>query len=386
MRGSKYEVFILGPGASKFGPRLKRTLRGRLRELSADLPGFVSFYSSASILRHSPTTPTVGVFFGTDAAASDADLIALDMLLGASKMVLPVVDELKKFATQAPSSIAHINGSEIEAGDPKLEKISNVLLENLGLLRSSRRLFISYKRDEASTVALQLRDSLSLSGFDPFLDIGSIRKSDPFQEVLWQRLADSDLMLMCDTPGFVASRWTQAELAEAAAMTVGILQLIWPGHNPLPYTGLCARTYFTRDDFDGTALRQEALVRIVTDVERLRARTLAARHDNLVRDFCDAAARMKVATSVQPDRYIVATLPSGKRIAAVPAVGVPDALRYHEASKRFPVGKAAVDEAMLIYDQRGLRPAWGEFLDWLDEFLPVTSVRVTNVAAKLVGK
>ena len=67
-------------------------------------------------------------------------------------------------------------------------------------------------------------------------------------------------------------------------------------------------------------------------------------------------------------------------MAAIPAVGVPDALRYHEASQRFAKGDDLPSQVFLIYDHRGLRPSWSSFLNWLDEFLPVKAVRITKVA------
>jgi hypothetical protein len=150
-----------------------------------------------------------------------------------------------------------------------------------------------------------------------------------------------------------------------------------------PYSDLCERLYLTRGDFLATRLRPQALARIAVAVEQLRTRSVAARHDNLVREFCDAAATVGARTFVQPERYVSTRLRSGRRIAAIPAVGVPDALRYHEANLRFRRGGRVAFEAFLIYDHRGLRPSWIAFLEWLDQFLPVKAVRVTTVVEKL---
>lgn len=42
-------------------------------------------------------------------------------------------------------------------------------------------------------------DVLSGRGFDVFLDTHDIRPGNPFQEMLFQRLADSDVVIMLDT-------------------------------------------------------------------------------------------------------------------------------------------------------------------------------------------
>ena len=107
--------------------------------------------------------------------------------------------------------------------DKRLDAITNLVLENLGLLRRTRRLFISYRRSNSSHEALQLRHELDARGYDVFLDTHSVPRGDDFQEVLWHRLADSDVVVMLDTPGFMTSRWTKEELAQAEAMTIGMI-------------------------------------------------------------------------------------------------------------------------------------------------------------------
>ena len=86
---------------------------------------------------------------------------------------------------------------------------------------------------------------------------------------------------------------------------------------------------------------------------------------------------------VQPTRFVFAETRSGRKIAAIPAVGVLDARVYHQASQRFPTSAGDADEAILIYDHRGMMPEWRDFLDWLDNYLPVRGMRVTETAARL---
>lgn len=378
----KYQVAILGPCAKQFQSALRRTIRKRLKELDPNLPNHVRIFGSSTAGRYDPKSPSVGIYFGGKNHAGD-DLSLLRRMIRAAAVVIPVVTDISQYHTLVPKELLPINGAELRDSD--LGAIANVALENLRLLRQDRRLFISYRRADSSTVALQLRHLLEARGYDAFLDTHSVPLGDPFQEVLWQRLADSDLLLLLDSPNFLKSRWTKEELAQAEALTVGILQIIWPGHTPAPYTDLCERIYLGNGDFKGKSLRKSVLAKIAARVESLRARCLAARHNNLVREFCDAAATIGVKTAVQSERFVLADLKNGRRVAAIPAVGVPDALRYHEASVRFPSGGKTADEAVLVYDHRGLRPSWSAFLEWLDQFLPVKAIRVTMVAARLGG-
>src|SRR3546814_7633077 len=63
-------------------------------------------------------------------------------------------------------------------------------------------------------------------GFDVFLDTHDIRPGDPFQDVLWHRLVDSDVMVMLDTPTYFDSRWTRQEIGRARAKEIQVLSVI----------------------------------------------------------------------------------------------------------------------------------------------------------------
>jgi hypothetical protein len=222
------------------------------------------------------------------------------------------------------------------------------------------------------------------AGYDTFLDTSSVPKGDDFQSVLWHRLLDSDVLIVLDTPNFLSRRWTQQELAQASAMSVGMLRVVWPDVTREPKAELAVHLYLDASDFESEErLTADAVTRIITGAEALRARCITARHTNLVVEFCEEAHRLGATTTVQPSRYVLAAMPDGRKIAAIPAVGVLDARRYHEASSRFPTSGGHADEAVLIYDHRGMMADWREFLDWLDRHLPVRGIRVTETAAKL---
>ncbi|MHC2282158.1 hypothetical protein ACVME8_008801 [Bradyrhizobium diazoefficiens] len=377
-----YQVAIVGPGASQHGPALRQRLRSRLKDLGGELPALLSLLSAKRTDTFDSKAPLVGVYFGGP-DPSDHDLAVVGKLVALSAVVVPVLEDLNNVQTHLPDALQPINCIVHNAAKRRLDAIANIVLQNLGLLRQSRRLFISYRRNDSATAALQLRHALEAQGYDVFLDTHSVAKADPFQEVLWHRMADSDVVILLDTPTFLESRWTKEELANAEAMTIGIVQVVWPMHLPAPYSDLCKRLYLGSADFSSDRLQTETTERICLAVEQLRARSLAARHNNLMREFCDAATMAGAIAIVQPQRYATARLRSGRQIAAIPAVGVPDAIRYHEAMRRFPAGEMPASEVFLLYDHRGLRPSWSEFLNWLDRFLPVKAVRIISVAEVL---
>ena len=224
-------------------------------------------------------------------------------------------------------------------------------MKDLVFLRISRRIFISYKRDESSPVAIQLFEQLEKSGFDVFLDTHSVRPSEPFQDELWHRLADTDVVVLLNTPGFLKSNWTTQELAKANAMSIGILQLIWPSHKMERDAELSIPLYLTDDDFGNPKFKDEKsyltdgiISKIVSQVESLRSRCLASRQDNLISEFISYANKLGKNASLQPERFITVKTSSGNEIEIIPTVGVPQAFTYNQseelinkiASKKLP--------------------------------------------------
>jgi TIR domain len=247
------------------------------------------------------------------------------------------------------------------------------------------QLFISYKRSEAQGVAIQLYEKLDSLGFDVFLDTQGVPPAVDFQSVLWHRLADSDVVVLLDTPNFRASRWTVAELARANATSIQILHFLWPGVSPDPYSAFSQFVPLTDANFvNGTTTGAEGLFdnslvsKMGAMVESLRSRAMAARHRYLVDNFCDQATALAQQTSVQSSRFISLKLTNARQIAVVPAIGVPNATRYQEIESAITKSPSKFDKIWLLYDDRGILQGWLDHVDWLNKHLPVIAVRVAS--------
>src|SRR5260370_31401022 len=176
--------------------------------------------------------PTVAVFFGSIAPPrlSAQDVAMLDQLLADGSLIIPIVEDATKFTTLVPPQIAALNGLSLPDCGAQFERLASRILEGFGLLREKRRLFISYRRIETSGVAAQLYEALDAAGFDVFLDThGVLRPGEPFQDILWHRLADTDVALLLDSPCFLATRGTLGKLARPTSPNIRILQLLGPG-------------------------------------------------------------------------------------------------------------------------------------------------------------
>jgi hypothetical protein len=333
--------------------------------------------------------PLVAVFFG-HSGASDSQYPFISKFILDSVTIVPCVSDVKKASKELPEALLHINAFSLNGTDSRTSRLATLILENLRLLRAERRLFISYRRVESQSVAIQLYELLDAAGFDVFLDTRSVPYAADFQSVLWHRMADSDLVVLLDTPQFRASEWTQAELARANATNIQILHVLWPTVAPDQSSAFSQFLKLKEMDFlDGSPLGERArmtdvaLKAIVDGAESLRARALAARHRNLVDNFCDRAREEGVEVSVQPERFISIKLNSGERVAVVPTIGVPRADRYQDMEKAIRTAGFKDDHVWLLYDERGVFDSWLEHLNWLDSHLPVTSVQVSKCTAKI---
>jgi hypothetical protein len=379
-----YELILLGDRGLILD-RVKRTLTKRIAELG--MPA-----SAVKVLKESDARardrklPSIAVFAGYKSAVDSSHPVLVE-LLDDSVTIVTLVSALANVSNELPESLRHINA--LAHGSPEvIDRVTSTILEHFRLLRAERKLFISYKRADSQTIANALYEELDRRGFDVFIDTRSVPPAKDFQKELWHRLADSDVIVLLDTPGFRLSRWTTEELARANATNVQILHVLWPGQED---DGSSAFSYFHRmadTDFPrskvgkGASLRKDALTAICDEAERLRARAIAARYRHLVDGFCDAARDLGLSPNVHPDRWISVDR-AGGMLGVIPAVGVPTADRIHKTFMQ--LSSQSPSEMWLIYDNRGLLDTWLEHLDWLDKHLPIRAVRMASAYEALRG-
>jgi len=217
--------------------------------------------------------PTACACFRTPNAT---ELAVVKRLLEARAPVVPIARTNERFE-DFPKELQPLNGAKLPDDRDQWSTTAVAVLESAGLLRSQRRVFVSYRRDEAREPAIQLHDELSGRGFQVFLDTHAIRPGKVFQDQLWHSLCDSDVMVMLDTQTYFQRKWTRQEFGRAQSMGVNILRLVFPDHTPNPATQLTEKRELSDQDFDGEFLRNSVIDDVVEKVERLRARSIAAR-------------------------------------------------------------------------------------------------------------
>jgi hypothetical protein len=373
-----YQIILLGTTSSN-SENIVNLLFKKIEELKMQ----TSFYKVISVAdfeqEYMGNQPTFVLYFGNELGIHK-DVEIVDKLLKDGNIVLPLFKE--SFSKEIPGVLSNQNGLKYD-GETN-DKIVNLILESFGKLRNTRKIFISYKRDESTSVAIQLYEALEKSNFDVFLDTHSIKQGEPFQDELWHRMTDCDVIVLLNTPKFLTSRWCEKEIAEASVKQIGVIQLIWPNYKLERMAELCFPTQLKSEDFlnnifedkDKSKLTNSFITSIVQQVESIRARNLAARQDNLITEFLNVARKFTKKVNLQPERFITEELGINKRRIFIPCVGIPQSIDCNQSSElKKEIKEFSVDEVYLIYDDVRIREKWLKHLDYLNEYLDVKTIK-----------
>lgn len=383
---SFYELVLLGDAATELRQRLKTTIKDVVEDFGLQQGVDVSIVDGKPASDRDIYQATVAVFFaGFEGAVGPEDLDTAEELLRASVPVIPVTPRTAKFTEVVPEPLQRNNGVVLD--DHDLTALAAALLECLGLLRRQRRVFISYRRVESREAALQLHDLLGSRGFDAFLDTHDVRPGDPFQDVLWHRLCDSDVVVMLDTPTYFSSKWTRQELGRALAKEIHILRVVWPAHNGTSYIDLSDTIYIDQNELEGPRgpLVEKTVMQIALAVEQLRSRSIAARHMSMTGKLRTEVAKLGgIVNGVGAYRAISVTLFGDKQFWVYPVVGIPTADLFNDIALKAANARQGIP--LLLYDASGIRETWVQHLRWLDEQIRVVkAIKVNDAAFEMAG-
>ena len=384
-----YQLILMGAIDHRLLPKIKDVFFERIDELGIDRT-FFKILDRYNFEEYTDANPAFCIYMGqrTDTSFLDEDIV--NKLVMDATLLLPLIDEdLSQFNNLVPELIQKYNGLSLLGLpiDLAIEKVVNNALEAFNLLKAKRRAFVSYKRSDSSGVAIQLYEYLEQHNFDVFLDTHSIRKSEPFQDELWQRMIDSDVVVLLSTKNYLESEWTKQELANANAASLGLVQVVWPDFDVVSGTELSEvfklnESDFINDDFENknANLKEESLLQIVKFTESLRARTLASRQDNLISSFMRYADKYNVTATLSSHKFIELEK-DGEKSIVVPAIGMPKALNCEESQTLIKaIYEDQLDKIFILYDEIHIREIWLRHLNWLNEHLPVKTKEIGKVS------
>ncbi len=375
-----YEIGLLGDITAPERDIFVATLSSLVADFDLKIDVDLKIRIGDAFNARDPHAATAATYFGgVEQAHQELARRAID----SSLPVIPTISANQNFDASVPELLKGLNGLRRRNDDPEMRELAVALLECLGLLRRQRRVFVSYRRVESRNAAVQLHDLLSGRGFDVFLDTHDIRPGEPFQDVLWHRLCDSDVMVMLDTPTYFSSKWTRQELGRARAKEIHVLRLVWPDHTPSQDTDLAETIYLDRSELSGAdgPIIDVIADRIVLAIERLRSRSIASRHMSITGKFRAEVEKIGGALEgVGAHRAISLRLPDQSRLWAYPIVGIPTAELFNDVAKKARQADQG-DVPILVYDHIGIHDQWVAHLKWLDENIrAVRAIRVAEAA------
>ncbi len=374
----KYQLIMLGSLGSD-SDKMEAIFFDKVSELKLPVDAFVVIKEDNFKAEYKENQPSFCLYFG-DVSGNFENLTLIDKLIKDATPILPIFED--SFGEEVPKVLENYNGQKYD--NSKDSKIVNLALESFGKLRQTRKVFVSYKREDSTSVAIQLYEALERGNFDVFLDTHSIKQGELFQEELWHRMTDCDVIVMLNTPDFMTSRWCKEELAEASAKQIGILQLVWPEHSLESISHICEPIQLQKSDFvksnysskNTSKLKGSIVKTIIDEVESLRARNLAARQDNLITEFTNIANKHGKTINLQPERFLTEDLSGNKRRIFIPTVGIPQSIDCNQSDElKEEIEEFDVESIHLIYDDIRIREKWLNHLDWLNKYLDIKTLK-----------
>jgi hypothetical protein len=360
-----YSVRVFGPIRDRRVRLLRQAIDFELARLG--LAGSVG----VTVAKTPPKdeTPSVGVLFGSPGARTDLNLdSSIRSATKSGLVVVPVVEDLHRFSDQVPPSASLRNGVEWSGRDPAAH-VAAVLLAELGVEESKRRVFISHRRSDALQVAEQLHDALTHKSFDPFIDRFNIRPGAVVQDEIIEAIEDFAFLLLLESPDAHSSDWVIEEVDYALSHSMGLLIVSWPEATPLPGTVGLPRLKLAADEVsaDGTGIAFKftngTVDRILDAVELGHAEALARRRRMLINSVqdsvlqaggeCTPLVHWRLAVTVGGTRSIVAVCPrppDAKDLEALDAV-------------RLVADPSA--QALLVHGARALGSVREQHLKWV---------------------
>ena len=316
---ASYEVVLLHKDLEHFA----REVTGAIRTAASEVlprPDLLDFHDELSTV--SPDSNVVVVYLGSTAGPGDGGITeALEDAVNRSFPVLPIVRNREAGAVREklPTAIQHINAAD---WDEEAIAAPLRLLEMLGLVEDERKVFLSYRRNDSSSMAVQLHTELVRRRFDVFLDRFALPPGEDFQKRLTQDLGDKAFVVLLESSDLRNSQWVQHEITYAHSHRIDVLAITLPGVTEselVPAMDEAFRIRLTPNDCKPCGqLTPNALDVILERIELAHAKALRRRREQLIgslrdhlrRDGCTSSpiddwALLATATRKRPEVFLV---------------------------------------------------------------------------------
>jgi hypothetical protein len=339
-----------------------------------------------------PPTVLVVVSGGKQTAEDDDVVAAADKCKRALVPVLPVVHDLRRYPAHVPPALGPVNGFAWPRGTPA-GPVANAALRLVGLMEEDRRVFLSYRRTDATDLAEQFRTALGDQRWDVFLDRFSVPPAVDFQARLDRELADKAFVLLLESPMASASAWVGHELAFAVNHGLGLAALTLPGTSADQQFTTVDETFRIRlstTDLTGAPeherLTGPTLARLLVEVELRHAAAARLRRDQALTDALAELEVLGYEVDTVGERVLLAVHPRGGRREVVLVTGraaVPADLRTAEHERRRARGAGAVTRGWVVHPTEDIDADRASLMIWLSRHRQVAPTPLMLLRARI---
>jgi len=357
---ARYSLALLGDFPTAIADEIEAAIKVRISDLGLEL------HKDVTLFRGNPRDfrPRLDrCCAALCASISVTEEAAIERFIDRRVPLVPVACDPDTFTAEFPGKLGTLNGVAMTQGSAIL---SASLLEASSLIPRQRRVFLSYRRKESTEAALQLYAELCARQYDVFLDTHGILPGEHFQEVLWQRLCDSDVLVYLDTSRYFEGRWTELEFHRASLRKLAMLRVGWPRVDAANIHLISGEVQLEDSDLaDNGHIQSDALAKILEKIELYRSKSVSIRYRDLVGKLTSsveaAGGRVLGASS---RRGLVVSV-KNEEIVVYPELRVPTSESFYEASLEEHSPPVAV-----IYNEEGIEErTWKAHMQWLGDRL-----------------
>ena len=306
---------------------------------------------------------------------SDLTLANQFIRSGAKFHVLPVLPNKSNVQHVFAPPVSGVHAAFTDSG---IQDVVADVLTLGGLANVDRRIFICYRRNDTQELAEQLRDELSRSRFDVFLDQFSLPPGIDVQQRISDELSHKSMVVVLESRDILRSKWTTFEINYALQNRIGLLALQLPNGVAVPGIQEHARCKLERTQFTNSrkvrVLRKSVLNKIKSNIVRRHAVALQIRRQYLRDVMRDALLICGVTNqSYDYDGVLLADEPTGaRRRIAINLIPRPPELRDFHCTSGHTSGASP---ALVIGPATGGTLASGKSLEWLSN---VSSIKLAD--------
>lgn len=293
--------------------------------------------------------------------------------------IIPIVFDEENDLKKMDSSLQNINCFVYNINKKENAKstvlLCEAILAKLGLIKNTRKIFISYKRKETSNLAEKIQKILLSEGYSVFLDKSSIDVGADFMQEIRYSIVESDVFLLLNSNSYFDSIYTKKEFHAACISGVAIVVV---SHNnvPVDLNGL-SRVSLSNPN---RITKQEA-DKLIDEIQYTRIKLWRTRHNRMNNKL----QLIKPRENVLQGAYIPNKAnPLHSSIYTV--VGIPTTMDFQRIKQREDLPVNSDGKVYTFYDDLILPSIYSKHLDWLDKEMPNVDLLKMSTFEKVIKK